>query len=110
MRRFLIQGINCGLVIIILIGVPAVTGTQMGTLQVSSTRTARMLILWGLSLAAAGNAATALGWAKDRMDRTLCWKWAVAFGVLLGVEYACFQGHLNFNWLKQTLLWLQKLL
>jgi len=47
---------------------------------------------------------------KDRKERTLCWKWAVAFGVLLGVEYACFQGHLNFNWLKQTLLWLQKLL
>jgi hypothetical protein len=38
----------------------------------------------------------------------LCWEWAAVFGALLGVEFAFVQGWLNFNWLKQTLLWLQK--
>jgi len=38
----------------------------------------------------------------------LCWEWAAVFVGLLLVQYAYLRGYFNFNWLKQTLLWLQK--
>lgn len=106
--RFLIKAINCALLIIIMVGIPAVASASLGNLQVSSKPTKRMLILWGLSLAAIANAAGALGLIKNAKDRQLCRDWAFGFAGLLLIEYAYFQGYLNFDWLKQSLKWLQK--
>jgi ABC-type transport system involved in multi-copper enzyme maturation permease subunit len=108
MQRFLIKCVNCALLIVILIGVPAVTGAQFWNWQVSSVPVARTLMLWGLALAAAGNAAAALFGIRGRKEQKLCWEWAAVFGALLGAECAFVHGWLNFNWLKQFLLWLQK--
>jgi hypothetical protein len=108
MQRLLIKCVNCILLIIIFIGIPAITGAQFGALRVSSTPKAQMLTLWGLSLAAVVNTVAALGWAKNRKDRTLCWGWFLAFGGLLGIEYASVHGYVSFDWLKRMLLWLQK--
>jgi hypothetical protein len=60
MQRFLIQCVNCVLLAIIFFGIPAVTGRQFGDWQISSVPQARRLILWGLALAAAGNAVAAM--------------------------------------------------
>ena len=108
MHRFLIQCVNCVLLAIIFFGIPAVTGVQFGDWQISSVPQARRLMLWGLALAAAGNAVAALGLIKGRKERKLCWEWAAIFIGLLFVQYAYLRGYFNFNWLKQTLLWFQK--
>ena len=108
MQQFLIKCVNCALLIILLIGIPAVTGARFWNWQVSSVPAARTLLLWGLALATAGNAATALFGIRGRKERKLCWEWAAVFGALLGVEYAFVHGWFNFNWLRQILLWLQE--
>jgi hypothetical protein len=108
MQRLLIITTNFVLLALLLVGSPAVTGAQFLGWQVSSVPAARMLMRWGLALATAGNAGAALFLIKGRKERKLCWEWAAVFGALLGVEFAFVQGWLNFNWLKQILLWLQK--
>jgi hypothetical protein len=67
-----------------------------------------MIYVNALALAAAGNAAIAQFGIRGRKERKSCWEWAAVFGALLGVEYALAHGWLNFNWLRQILLWLQK--
>ena len=62
----------------------------------------------GLVLAAAGNTVAALGLIKSRKERKLCGEWAAVFAVLLLVQYAFNRNYINFDWLKQSLLWLQK--
>jgi len=107
MRRLLIQCLNGLLLVIILIGVPAITSARFGSLQLSSAPKVQLLTLWGLGLAAACNLIAALWLMKDRRDRTLCWKWTFVFVALLAIEYAYFSGWLNFDWLKKTLQWAQ---
>jgi hypothetical protein len=108
MQRFLIQCVNCVLLAIIFFGITAVAGMQFGNWQISSVPLARRLMFGGLALAATGNAVAALGLIKGRKERKLCWEWTAVFIGLLFVQYACLRGYFNFNWLKQTLLWLQK--
>jgi hypothetical protein len=108
MQRFLIQCANCVLLAIIFFGIPAVTGAQFGGWEISSAPQARRLMFWGLALAAVGNAVAAQGRIKSRKERKLCWEWTAVFIGLLFVQYAYLRGWFNFNWLKQTLLWLQK--
>ena len=108
MRQFLIKCINCALLIVILIGVPAITGVRFGSLQISSAPRTQMLILWGMSLAAAVNTLGAFGALGHFGDRRLCRDWAITFVGLLGVEYAFFHGYLSFGWLKQSLIWFKR--
>jgi hypothetical protein len=107
MQRFFIQCVNCVLLAIIFLGIPAVTGEQFGEWRISSVPLAHELMLWGLALAAAGNAVAALGLIKSRKERKLGWEWTGVFIGLLLVQYAYIRGDFNFNWLKNTMLWLQ---
>ena len=108
MQRFLIQCVNFVLLAIIFFGLPVVTGAQFGGWQISSVLQARRLMFWGLALVAAGNSVAALGLIKSRKERKLCWEWTAVFIGLLCVQYAYLRGCFNFNWLKQTLLWVQQ--
>lgn len=108
MRQVLIKCINCALLIVVLIGIPAITGARFGSLRISSAPRTQMLILWGLSLAAAVNGVAALGLAGDAGNRRLCRGWAFAFAGLLAIEYGFFHGYVNFDWLKQSLVWLKQ--
>ena len=108
MQRFLIQCVNFVQLAIIFFGLPAVTGMQFGGWQISSVPQARRLIFWGLALAVTGNTVAALGLIKSRKERKLCGEWAAAFVALLLVQYAFHRGYVNFDWLKQSLVWLQK--
>src|ERR1035437_8830957 len=108
MQRFLIQCVNVALLAIIFLGIPAVTGAQLGDWRSSLALQARRLMLWGMALAVAGNAVAVLGLIKGRKERKLCWEWTAVFVGLLFVQYAYLRGYFNFNWLKQTLLWFQK--
>jgi hypothetical protein len=107
MRPYLIKGANCLLLILVLIGIPAVAEIRIFGLQVSPATTLQRLVLWGLLLGVAANAATTLFWAKDRKNGRLCCEWAIAFACLYLVELALSLGYLNFHWLKQTLLWIK---
>jgi hypothetical protein len=108
MQRFFIITINCALLVFLLIGFPAATGAKLGDWQVSSAPAARMLTFIGLGIAAAGNAVAAKFLIKARKEKILCWEWAAIFGALLLAQRAFTRGYLNFEWLKQMLLWLQK--
>jgi len=105
--RLAIQLINSFLLIVILIGIPAITSARFGNLQLSSAPKAHRLTLWGLALAAAANVIAAVSVAKGRKERVVCGWWIAGFLALLAVEYLHFNGYFNFNWLKQALLWVQ---
>jgi hypothetical protein len=107
MQRFLIQCVNCVLLAIVFLGIPAVTGEQFWKWRISSVPLAHQLMLWGLTLAATGNAMAALMLIKSRKERKLCWEWTGVFIGLLLVQYAYIRGYFNFNWFKNTLLWFQ---
>jgi hypothetical protein len=108
MQRFLIKCANGILLAIIFIGIPAITHARLGGWEISSAHQAQRLMLWGLGIAAAGNALAAMFLIKGGKERKLCWEWAAAFAGLLGVLSACLRGYFNFDWLKQALQWLQK--
>ena len=108
MQRFLIKCVNFALLVVIVIGVPAVTRAQFGNFQIALAPTLQTLLFWGLSFALGGNILAAAILFKGRKERGLCWEWAAVFGVLLFAYSAFVLGYFKFNWLKQILLWLQK--
>jgi hypothetical protein len=107
MQRLLIHCVNSLLLVVMLIGIPAITSARLGGLRLSSAPRAQRLTLWGLALAAAANAIAALSIVKGRKERARCWRWAGAFLALLTVECLHFNGYFNFDWLKKALLWVQ---
>ena len=108
MQRFFIQGANFTLLVLLLIGVPAVAHAQMGNWQITPASTLHRLIFGGLLIALVGNGAAAAFLIKSRKERILCREWAAVFGGLLAVQFAFTHGYLNFEWLKHTLQWVQK--
>ncbi len=107
MQRFLIITTNCVLLVLLLIGLPAATRAHLGNVQLSSASTGRLLMFWGLGIAAVANILAGLIFVKGRKPKILCWEWAAIFAALLLAEYGFVQGYFNFNWLKQALQWLQ---
>jgi uncharacterized membrane protein len=108
MQRFFIQIVNVSLLFIILVGVPAATRAQLGNWQISDAPAARLLIFLGLGLASVVNALVAWKLIKNKQDRKHCWEWAAIFAGLWLAFFGFVRGWFNFEWLKQTLLWLQK--
>ena|ERR1700744_4710511 len=108
MQRILIITANCVLLAFLLIGLPAATRDQWGNLQFSSAHTGRLLMFWGLGIAAAANIFAAVFLIKVRKQKILCWEWAAVFGALLLVFYGFTIGKFNFHWLRHALEWLQK--
>ena len=104
MQRFFIIVANCVLLAAAIIGVPEIAGVRFWRWQISSIAAAQTLMLWGLALAAAVNAAAALFLLKGRKERRLCWQWAAVFAVLVGVEYAFVRGWISLHWLQRALL------
>jgi hypothetical protein len=108
MLRFFIITTNCAMLALLLIGLPAATRAHFGNVQLSSASSGRLLMFWGLGIAAAANILAALIFIKGRKQKIVCWEWAAVFGALLLAHWAFTRGYLNFDWLKQSLLWLQK--
>jgi len=107
MQRFLIITINCVLLALLLIGLPAATREQWGNVQLSSASTGKLLMFWGLGIAAAANVLAGLILVKGPKQKILCWEWAAVFGALLLAYYGFTRGWFNFEWLKHALQWLQ---
>lgn len=107
MLRVSIIVANCVLLVFLLIGLPAVTQERWGDVQLSHASTNRLLMFWGLGIAAAANILAALFLIKVRKQKILCWEWAAVFGALLLAFYGFTQGYFNFKWLRHGLEWLQ---
>jgi hypothetical protein len=107
MQRFLIITVNCVLLILLLIGLPAATREHFGNVQLSSASTGRLLMFWGLGIATTANTLAALFFIKGRKHKILCWEWMAIFGALLLAYYGFTRGWFNFEWLKHGLQWLQ---
>ncbi len=100
---------NCVWILLILIGVPNITGLQFGKLFVSATPEFQMLTLGGFGIGLAANLFG--GWMlRGNKQRRACWKWAGAHAVLLVINYLVFNGQIHFQWLKDALLWLKKII
>jgi len=108
MQRFLIIAMNCALLVMLLIGLPAAARAQLGNWQVSPAATGRLLMFCGLGTAVAANLFAALVLVKARKPRILCWEWAAVFSGLLLAYYGYTHGYFNFLWLRHALQWLQK--
>jgi len=107
MQKLLINSVNCALLILILVGVPAITHEQFWNWQISSAPMAQKLMFGGLILAIAVNVLGATIFIPGPKAKALCAMWSFIFGGLLFVEYALIRGWINFNWLKNSLTWLQ---
>ena len=108
MQRFLIKCVNSALLVLIVIGIPAITHVEFRGLLIGSGSAYRMLLFWSLAIALGFNVFAASFLMKSRKERLLCWEWAAVFGVLLFAYSAFVFGYFNFNWLKNFLLRLQK--
>jgi hypothetical protein len=107
MLRVFIIVANSILLVFLLIGLPSATQESWGDVRFSHASTNRLLMFWGLSIAAAANILAALFLIKVRKQKILCWEWAAVFGVLLLVFYGFTRGYFNFKWLRHALEWLQ---
>ena len=108
MQRFFIILVNCALLALLLVGIPAATRAQLGNWQISRAPTNELLKFWGLGLAAGGNILAVLFLIKESKARILGCEWAAVFSGLWFVQYAFSRGWLNFDWLKTALEWCQK--
>lgn len=106
MHRLAIHVGNGAWLIVVLVGVPAVTSMQLGELGLSSLPEFRMLTLAGMAAGAAGN--LVCGWLRVAKPRKLWWHWTFVYVAGLGVYLLMFSGHLRFGWLKEALLWLKR--
>jgi uncharacterized membrane protein len=104
--RFLVKIINVTWLVIVFIGVPAITHASIGNWNITQASTSRMLLFSGLALAAVINLLLGFTFKKTK-DRILCWEWTTIFAGLLLVQYAYSRGYLNFDWLKKFLQSLQ---
>jgi hypothetical protein len=103
MSRIIIHAVNAAIFILIVMGIPAITSMQLGSIQLTSTPHSRMLTLWGLGFAAGGNAILAF-MCSNRRSRWAGLTWVLVFGGFLLAQYLFFAGLLQFDWLKKLLL------
>ncbi len=108
MKAFLVKSVNCALLILIVIGVPAITRVEFRGWLLGSGPALQLLLFWTLALALGLNVLAASFFMKARKDRVVCWEWAAVFGVLLFAYCAFVLGYLNFDWLKNFLLRLRR--
>ena len=105
MQPLFIRAANLFLLVIILVGIPAITGKNIGWLRLSNAVTAQTLTLWGLGLAALINGIGAFFFRRKRPVKIICWRWVAIFLVLLAVEILLIRHVISFDWLKDLLVW-----
>jgi hypothetical protein len=97
-----IHVLNTALIAILMIGVPAVTGIDLGSLRLSSDTWLERLVVGGLALGVTGNA-FAGGLLKRRRQRRACWAWMLVHAAVLLVAILAQQGWIHFDWLREFL-------
>ena len=107
MQPLFIRLANLVWLVLILMGVPAITGRSFGWLRLSDSSISQPLTLWGLAVGAVLNILGAIFLAKGGKAKRLCWQWCAAFALLVVIEYLVIRHYINFDWLKTFLLWVK---
>jgi hypothetical protein len=107
-QRLLVHLANSALLVIVVIGIPAVTSLRFGSIRLNSNPKLQMLTLGGLALAGIANLGGALLLRGDKKTRRSCGAWTLLFGIILAAEFLYIRGFIRFGWLKEFLLWLQQ--
>ena len=93
---------NTALIAILMIGVPAVTGIDLGSLRLSSDTWLERLVIGGLALGVTGNAIGGR-FLKRRRQQRACWAWMWVHAAVLLVAILAQQGWIHFDWLREFL-------
>jgi len=97
-----IHALNAGLIVVLMIGVPAVTGIELGSLRISSNRWLQRLLLAGLGLGVGLN--LAMGWwCRPRRQRAAYRGWTLLHAAMLTVAMLTYSGRIHFDWLRDFL-------
>jgi|GEM_PF-409708 len=108
-QKLLINSVNVALLVIILIGIPAICHARFRHWQISDAPTMERLLFAGLIIGIVINVLGAVLFIPGPKAKALCAQWAFIFGGLFFLEYAYLvRGWINFNWLKTSLQWLQR--
>lgn len=107
MKVRLIRLLNWAYLMVVVVGLPAITSLHFGGVHVTSVRAFRQLTLGFLGFAAVAN------WVLTRwpggnrrvISSHVHWMWIHL--CFLAVFALAFAGHLDFGWLKESLLWLR---
>jgi hypothetical protein len=97
-----IHGLNIGLIAILLVGVPAVTGISLGALRVSSDHWLGRLVMGGLALGVVVNGMVVIA-SRNRKERSVCLGWMLLHAAVLGVAWLAHLGWIEFGWLRDLL-------
>lgn len=107
-RRSAIRLTNLCLLVIVLIGLPAVASLRVGGLALSSVEIRHQLVFWSAAVAVVANLWASRVLARDAAGRRSCYEWAFVFLVLLLAEWLYHRGYLGFGWLKEALMRLRR--
>ena len=100
MQQLLIKCVNFALLIIIVIGVPAVTRAQFWNARNRLRAETTIALVLGFVARLGRKHSRRAFLFKSRKERKLCWEWAAVFGVLLFAYSAFVLGYFKFDWLK----------
>jgi cell division protein FtsW (lipid II flippase) len=105
MGKHLVHLINAGMLIVLFIGFPAITGRNLGSWRISSHSLLHQLTAGGLWLGIGVNIVLAWAVFRTRKERRLCLAWAILLGLLLFVLMGQAAGWIHFGWLRDWLFW-----
>ena len=97
-----IHAVNAALLAVLLIGIPAVTGIDLGSLRLSSDHWLERLTIAGLIVGMTANGLTGF-LVRQRRRRAVCWGWTFLYAALLIVAVLSREGYIHFDWLRDFL-------
>ncbi|MBT5926001.1 MAG: hypothetical protein HOH33_05235 [Verrucomicrobia bacterium] len=104
MKALLIQSLNSLWLVILFIGVPAISSMRLGTLQIASRPIWHMLTLWGVMIALCVNAVLYWKGVRSKQEKRICLRWIFGYA-LLGCTFLAYSAKwIDFAWLKDLLL------
>lgn len=110
MKSWLIQLGNGIWLVIIFIGVPAVSSLRFGSLQIASRPTWHMLAMGGIALGWIVNAGIYWKITRSKREKRMCMGWLLGYTFFAISFWAYSEKIIRFQWLKNLLLNIQQTL
>ncbi|XOV69418.1 MAG: hypothetical protein ACFHW5_11930 [Verrucomicrobiota bacterium] len=110
MKSWLIQLGNGIWLVIIFIGVPAISSLRFGSLQIASRPIWHMLALSGIGLGWIVNAVIYWKFTRTKREKRMCFSWILGYTFFAASFWAYSEKIIQFHWLKNLLLSIQQML